>query len=631
MRRIAGLGAVLTGTLAACLAASPGLAAAKVLLVGTYKGIHGQYTSLQAAADAARPGDWILIGPGDYKTTSYRAPKGHPSVPAAVLLDKSGVYVRGMNRNRVIIDGTKPGTPVCSSKRSAQNFGPRYHGGRAGLNGIEVWEANNVWVQNLTTCNFLGGTSEAGNQIWWNGGAGLGHINGHGFLGSYLNATSTYFHGEKTAATYGIFSSNFNGGVFAHDYASNFNDSGFYIGACQSSCNQTLKDSQAEFNALGYSGTNSGGAMLIEHNLFDNNQDGFDTNSQNNSDWPSPQDGACPPGVKPQIKGAPTCWILYDNRFINNNNPNVPAIGAAAAGPVGTGASLEGRDDTVMGNTFSGNGAWGVVFQPYPDLGTPPANVIAAGLDCHGGTTNYNLLGFQTIRCVYDDWGNALIGNTFTHNGFYGNPSNGDFAELTLLGGQPINCYSGNVDTGGTLTSSPADLQSTNAQCGAVTPSTSTGDGNVTFLLQAACDTQALGPGVGCAAGAKGYPRMTKVVMHRLPRKLPSMRNPCKGVPANPWCPAHKKRRSELPFGAWHHPHTSSPAARGSFATCRSCGGRSRSSLTRRRLPRLTSCSSNCVSAVPPAMTALRRGWSVTSRPVVACGLSCSRFAGRCG
>jgi hypothetical protein len=40
-------------------------AAPRVLLVGSYQGIPGQYSSIQAAVDAARPGDWILIGPGD--------------------------------------------------------------------------------------------------------------------------------------------------------------------------------------------------------------------------------------------------------------------------------------------------------------------------------------------------------------------------------------------------------------------------------------------------------------------------------------------------------------------------------------------------------------------------------------
>src|ERR1700734_1454842 len=76
-------------------------ATAKVLLVGTYKGIHGKYTSIQAAVDAAKPGDWVLIGPGDYKTSSYKAPKGNSDVPAGVLITKPDVFVRGMNRNTV--------------------------------------------------------------------------------------------------------------------------------------------------------------------------------------------------------------------------------------------------------------------------------------------------------------------------------------------------------------------------------------------------------------------------------------------------------------------------------------------------------------------------------------------------
>ncbi len=45
-----------------------------------------------------------------------------------------------MNRNKVIVDGTKPGTPLCSSKKSAQNFGPKTKGGTIGLEGIEVVE-----------------------------------------------------------------------------------------------------------------------------------------------------------------------------------------------------------------------------------------------------------------------------------------------------------------------------------------------------------------------------------------------------------------------------------------------------------------------------------------------------------
>src|SRR5271167_1347964 len=103
MKRIA----VVLVALAALGSAS--LAGARVLLVGTYKGIRGQYESIQAAVEAARPGDWILVGPGDYKTTSSRAPAGRSDTPAGVLITTPRVYLRGMNRDTVIVDGTRSG------------------------------------------------------------------------------------------------------------------------------------------------------------------------------------------------------------------------------------------------------------------------------------------------------------------------------------------------------------------------------------------------------------------------------------------------------------------------------------------------------------------------------------------
>jgi hypothetical protein len=47
-----------------CIASAS--AAPRVLQVGSFHGIKGQYESIQAAVNAANPGDWILIGPGDY-------------------------------------------------------------------------------------------------------------------------------------------------------------------------------------------------------------------------------------------------------------------------------------------------------------------------------------------------------------------------------------------------------------------------------------------------------------------------------------------------------------------------------------------------------------------------------------
>ncbi len=530
MRRTLGALAAIAAALLMSATASAG-----VLRVGTYHGVAGQFKTIQAAVDAARPGDWILIAPGDYKTSSSRRVPGRSDLAAGILITKPRIYIRGMNRDTVIVDGTKPGSAPCSAKAGAQNLGPSAKGGPLGLNGIIVWKADDVWIQNLTACNFLGGSGTSGNEIWWNGGDGGGKIDGHGYYGSYLNATSTFYRTESTAAEYGIFSSNWEGGEWDQTYASNMNDSGYYIGACQDRCFQTIDRAWGQFNALGYSGTNSGGPLLVEHSQFDDNEEGFDTNSQNDSDWPSPQSGACPAGVKPQIAGAHSCWIFYKNYVHDNNNPNVPAAGAAAAGPVGTGLSTEGRDDTVMDNAFTNNGAWGVLFQPYPDLETPPANAIP----CAGGVQNYQFTTSEftiPIKCLYDDWNDALVGNTFTHNGFYGNPTNGDFAQSTFIAGNPINCFSGNIDTGGELTSSPAGLEVTNPRCGPIAAAPTM---NLTFVFQALCDTQVFGPGTPCIGGGT-YPRRTKIVMHPLPKDLPTMPDPCAGVPANPWCPASK-------------------------------------------------------------------------------------------
>jgi hypothetical protein len=509
-------------------------AGAKVLRVGIYHGITGQFTSIQAAVNAAKPGDWILVGPGDYKTSSNRHPRGRADIPAGVLMTTRRVYLRGMNRNTVVVDGTKPGSAKCSSKASAQNFGPQGHGGRVGLNGIMVWKAADVWVQNLTACNFLGGSGGdggTGNEIWWNGGDGSAKVGGHGYYGSYLTATSTYFNrkqkpakAEVTAAEYGIFSSNWSGGTWDQTYASNFNDSGYYIGACQQVCDQTIDHAWGQYNALGYSGSNSGGKLVIENSEFDNNENGFDTNSQN-GDEPSPQNGACPGNGTSPVTHTHSCLVFMHNYVHDNNNPNVPSAGNAAAGPVGTGIVVAGgRNDTVMGNRVISNDAWGVIFVPWPDQGPP----------CTGGTLNFPLLGAG--GCLYDDWGDALINNVFGHNGSYGNPTNGDFAELNLEPGHPTDCYAGNTEEGGaSLTSSPANLQQLHPSCDGSPAAADSGP----FLGEVYCDSQL---DLALCLPTDRYPRRTRATLHPLPKGLPTMPHPCAGVPSNPWCPARGKQ-----------------------------------------------------------------------------------------
>jgi len=522
--RAAVLGAAVLGgsVLAACSSSSGGPA---VLLVGTYHGKAGQDASIQAAVNAAQPGDWILVAPGDYHenddahvTSAAQLSTGDHG---GVVVRTSGIHIRGMDRDTVIVDGTKAGAPTaCSSDPQYQNYGPVVGGKAQGRNGIVVWKADNVSIENLTACNFLGGAGDSGNEIWWNGGDGSGQIGLKGYAGAYLTGTSSFFSTEDTAAEYGIFSSNSEGpATWNQIYGSNMNDSGMYVGACHQLCDITIDHAWMENNALGYSGTNSGGAVVIENSQFDNNEDGVDTNTQIAGDPPPPQNGDCPDGGVSPVTHSHSCWVFIHNYVHDNNNPNVPEAGNAAAGPIGTGMTVSGgRNDTVMDNTFVDNGAWGVLFVPYPDSGTPSLHQVCGN---YGG---YQITGFG---CVFEDEGDALQGNTFVHDAYFGNPSNADFGQIVLHTGLPSNCFADNTAPAG---SAPANLEQLQPVCGVTTTTTNS---DPTLLAQVECDT-----GVGsCPAGAN-YPPKNGVHLEALPDGLPTMRDPCAGVPANAWCPS---------------------------------------------------------------------------------------------
>ncbi len=532
--------------------ASAATSRARVLYVGAFGGIatpkSSTFKTIQAAVDAAKPSDWILIAPGDYHETGDMGADA-PSASdvsdgwyGGVDISTPRVHLRGMNRNTVIVDGTlsKASTP-CSSAASNQNT----LGGK-GRNGILIWKANGVSVENLTVCNFLAGSGDAGNEVWWNGGSGSSKIGLKGYVGNYLTATSTYFKGSDpknpsvcaTCALYGIFASESTGPAsLSNLYANNFSDSGLYVGACQRICNVTIDHAWMEDNALGYSGTNSGGRVIIENSKFDNNKDGFDTNTALTGDPPPPQDGRCT-GAGSRTR----CWVFTHNTLEKNNNPNVPISGTAGLGPTGTGMTISGgRFDTITNNTFIDNGAWGMAFVPYPE-----GNRSSDGRTCRGtGGIVATSLKISGLRCLYDPWGGMLSNNTFSGNGFFGNPGNADYANLIVGGGRPVNCFSGNVEYDASLSHMLGPATSGNAKdghsgqtparCGTLTPRVGIFGTNtdVNLAVQLECDAGLLS---GSACSSAHYPQATAVVMQPLPT-LSSMANPCAGVPANLWCP----------------------------------------------------------------------------------------------
>ena len=490
-----------------------------VLRVGVYHGISGQFQTIQAAVDAARPGDWILIGPGDYREQG--------SAEAGVLVTTPGLHIRGMDRNQVILDGTRPGSVACSSDPARQDFGLN----GAGRNGIEVLKVNGVSVENLTVCNFLSSNSgDNGNEIWFNGGDGSGTIGLGAFRAAYLTTSSTYYKDNNSAqAQYGIFASNVSGpGLIDHTYASNMGDSSYYVGAC-SDCNVVLTHAHAQNSALGYSGTNSGGHLIIEDSEWDHNKAGIVPNSLNNEDWPSPQNGACP-GDDIGPTGTHSCTIIRDNHVHDNNNPNVPQFGVAGAAPVGTGIELAGgQNDTVIDNEVSHQGLWGILIHDLPDSETPPANDTSP---CSGGIQHGPI-------CYFSGFGNEIVGNHLKDNGFFGNVTNVDLVDGHVAH-NPGNCWHGNRDPAG-VTGAPANIQTVLGTCGVAN------QGDPTVQAEVLCI--GFGDPQSCAAlPPLHFPTETAPVLMPIPQES-TMANPCAGVPANPWC-EQSNRTGQVPLSA---------------------------------------------------------------------------------
>jgi hypothetical protein len=299
--------------------------------------------TLAAAVAAAGPGATIVLDAGSYRGG------------VTVASDKRGVTIRGVDRNRVVFDG--------GDKR---------------MTAITV-HADGVALENMSAHNYLG------NVFYWE------DVNG--FRASYLTVWNT--------RGYGIYSEGSTGGLVDHDYVSGAADAAFYVGECNP-CSTTLTQLVAQLSAVGYSGTNASGGLVISDSLWDGNGAGILPNSYANEKKP-PQQRA----------------TIVGNTVTRSGRARVP-LHTPLAGFYGIGIGIAGgNSNQIRGNSVLASRRYGIAVFPTAywipiDPRPPPPG-------------------------RHSPWrprGNSVTQNMIRHSGI---------ADLALAAGSGArNCFSGN-------------------------------------------------------------------------------------------------------------------------------------------------------------------------------------------
>ncbi|TPW14007.1 MAG: hypothetical protein FD127_1676, partial [Acidimicrobiaceae bacterium] len=275
-----------------------------------------------------------------------------------------------------------------------------------------------VAVENITAMNYTR------NGFFWTGV--------DGYRGAYLTAYRT--------GDYGVYVFDSVNGELEHIYAAGSPDAGLYIGECFP-CNAVIDDAVSEHNGLGYSGTNSGGNLLIVNSVFRNNRAGVVPNSGSYE--------LCYPERQTTIVG---------NLVYSNNQDDTPAIDVAILA-MGNGILVAGGVlNVIERNLVYDHDKSGIGLVPF--LEEDPNDSIPSPDEWATTCADSKLQSLDDPGegILWDSMQNRVIGNLLEDN------RQGDLlvasvgTDVSSLG----NCFSGNTFT----TSAPNDLQ-TLAPCDA--------------------------------------------------------------------------------------------------------------------------------------------------------------------
>ena len=289
----------------------------------------------------ARPGDVILLSDGTYQ--------GGVVVPR----DREGITIRGVDRNGVVFDGddVRPSALVI--------------------------RADQVTLENFTAHNF---TADA---IQW--------VHVTGFVGRFITVWNV--------GGYGFYSVASRGGRLDHDLASGTGNAAFYVGECDP-CRSVLSHVVARLSAIGFSGTNASGGLVVRDSLWDRNGTGILPNSFNEEAHP-PQQRA----------------MFAHNTVVASGTVATPATDPLA-GFSGLGVGIAGgQRDVVTGNVVTGSARYGIALFPTLQRGgavwKPAGNAVRRNTVRGSGTADLALsAGAGTANCFSANrFSSSLPGN----------------------------------------------------------------------------------------------------------------------------------------------------------------------------------------------------------------------------
>ena len=437
---VAVLGAVILAgsVLAACSSSS----SPAVLLVGTYHGHAGTYPSIQAAVDAAQPGDWILVAPGDYHETDdahvhSSAEFVQRATSAAWSCTPPNVHLRGMNRDTRhrrrhqgrVVDPVQRGPAV--TRTSAPVVARQ---GRRAATASSCGRPNDVSVENLTVCNFLGGAGRLGQRdLVERRRRTRARSACTATSGSYLTGDLDLLrHREHRRAVRDLLVQRRSGPATLEP---DLREQHQRLGHVR----RRLPPGVRHHHRPRLDGVqrprllrNQLGRRHRHRELAVRQQPGRPRHQHADRRRPAaarrtaPARTAAPAPSPTPTRAGSSCTTTCTT----TTTPNVPEAGQRGRGP-------DRHRHDALGWPQRHRHGQHVRQQRRVGRRCSSPTPTAAPRRCDQTCADYGGVQISGLGCVFEPEGDALLDNTFVHNGFFGNPTNADFGQIVLNSGLP--------------------------------------------------------------------------------------------------------------------------------------------------------------------------------------------------